>query len=311
MYRLNAVDQATLVIEPHEAGARLDRVLAQRFPDRSRQSLQRLVTAGAILLNDEETRKRTTVQAGDIVAIHWPDQDARPLEPQPLPLDILFEDEELLAVNKQPGLAVHPGAGRPDCTLVNALLAHHPAIQRCGDPMRPGIVHRLDMDTSGVMVVAKTEKARLALIHTFSERRTTKEYLALTHGAPSSDPIETLIGRHPKNRKKMAVVERNGRPALSYPLTIAQAEGTALVRIRIETGRTHQIRVHLSHTGNPIVGDAVYGKRQDDAPRQMLHAWRLALPHPKHGDTLELSTPPPDDFITTASKLGISVDLPD
>ena len=296
----------TLTITLDEADQRLDRVLAERFPDRSRASLQKLVGAGQVLLNEATVSKRSAVAAGDVVQLTWPETVEGRIVPEHLPLDVVFEDDAVLALNKPPGLVVHPGAGRDDGTLVHRLVAYCPAIAQCGDPMRPGIVHRLGLDTSGIMVVAKTEQARLNLIRSFSERCAEKAYLAILGGKAVDQTVSTLIGRHRVNRKKMAVVERGGRPAVSHLEVLEVTRPASLVRVRIETGRTHQIRVHCKHIGHPVVGDTLYGRPEPAAPRQMLHALRLIIPHPLSGTPLRLRAPLPDDLLGVCDTLELS-----
>ena len=222
-----------------------------------------------------------------------------------IPLDVIYEDEHVLALNKPPGLVVHPAPGHLTGTLVNALLAHCPELGGIGGVSRPGIVHRLDQDTSGVMVVAKTQRAMDVLSKEFSSHANiVKTYLALVHGTPvpAEGRIENLIGRSPFDRKKMAIVDRNGKVAVTNYRVAASARAVSRVECVIETGRTHQIRVHMASLGTPVVGDAVYGRprldRQLDPPpaRQLLHAWRLALKHPVTRDPMVFEAPLPEDF---------------
>ncbi len=233
-------------------------------------------------------------------------------EPEDIPLDVVFEDDDLVVVNKPPGLVVHPAPGHFTGTLVNALLHHCPRLSGIGGVARPGIVHRLDQDTSGLIVVAKSQPAMDALVKAFSSHRDIeKTYLAVCHGRPRLDAgrIKNLIGRHPVDRKRMAIVERNGKRAITTwrllpnPRTLNSTNPrTSLLECRIETGRTHQIRVHMASLGCPVIGDAVYGKRAldrqlDPVPaRQMLHAWRLSLWHPVLNRKLDLEAPIPDDM---------------
>jgi 23S rRNA pseudouridine1911/1915/1917 synthase len=304
----------TFHIQAESAGRRLDVFLSQQYPDLSRSHFKRLIEDRQIWLNQQPTKPGYELKAGDSVAVWLPMVTAhQQLVPQAIPLRVLYEDDDLLAVNKAPGMVVHPGAGHADGTLVHALLAHCSKLAIQGSPLRPGIVHRLDQGTSGVLVVAKSELAYLSLIRQFKAHTITKEYLALVYGRVGElqGEITTLLDRHPKDRKKMAVVEVRGREAISRWQVEKRWEELSLLRVRIETGRTHQIRVHLSHLHHPVVGDSVYGggKRRAKAlrtaalqhllataERQMLHAWRLALDHPVTHQRLLFEAPMPQDF---------------
>ncbi len=226
-------------------------------------------------------------------------------EPEDIPLDIVFEDDDIVVVNKPPGMVVHPAPGHFSGTLVNALLYHCPGLAGIGGVARPGIVHRLDQDTSGLVAVAKTQKAMDALARAFADHKSVeKTYLAICRGRPRLDSgrIENFIGRHPVDRKKMAVVEKGGKKAITN-WRVLDAGALTVMECRIETGRTHQIRVHMAQLGCPVIGDAVYGKpsldrKLDPVPaRQMLHAWRLGLLHPVSGKALRLEAPVPDDMV--------------
>ncbi len=280
-------------------GQRLDVFLAAALPELSRSGWKGLILDRRVTVNDSVCKPNYKLRAGDVV--EWAIPEAAPSEPQPeeIPLDILFEDAEALVLSKPPGLVVHPAVGNESGTLLNALLFHDPVFQSLE---RAGIVHRLDKDTSGVMVVAKTEKAMAELKRQFKARETEKEYLALLWGSPPpSGRIETLIGRHSKHRKKMAVLKEGGREAISNFQTLERFAGTSLVQVGIETGRTHQIRVHMAHLGHPVVGDSVYGRaRKNKLPlevqRQMLHAAKLEFTHPNTGKRLSFEAPLFDDM---------------
>ncbi len=292
---------------------RLDRLLLARHPDFSRSRIEGLVKAGFVTVNGETADKAgMKVSEKDEIAVEIPPPVPAVPEPEDIPLDVLFEDESMLVVNKRAGMVVHPAPGHFTGTLVNALLYRCPDLSGIGGVARPGIVHRLDQDTSGLIVVAKSQAAMDALATAFaSHRNIEKTYLAVCHGRPRLDAgrIENLIGRHPVDRKRMAVVERNGKRAVTNwrlvprPASAApSASRTSLVECRIETGRTHQIRVHLASLGSPVIGDRVYGKqaldrRLDPVPaRQMLHAWKLRLWHPVKGVQLAFEAPVPDDM---------------
>lgn len=295
-------------------GFRLDLCLVRFCPDRSRNRIQTLISENHVKVNGTAcTRAKTTVAAGDTIELEnvpdeLPPQEA---EPENIPLQVLYEDDSLLAVNKAPGMVVHPAAGNWTGTLVNALLGRESAEFGEMDPLRPGIVHRLDKDTSGCLVVAKTPQALAEMAGSFAERKTSKTYLAIVHGhlPQKSGEIRTLIGRHPVDRKRRAVVKTGGKEAHSAYKVVREGfiNGipASLVEVRIFTGRTHQIRVHMSHIGHPLAGDAMYGgARKLPAPRQMLHSWKLTLPHPKTGKMLSLEAPLPEDF--TACLAGLT-----
>jgi 23S rRNA pseudouridine1911/1915/1917 synthase len=284
---------------------RLDAYLAAAHPDVSRSRWKQLIEDGHVALNGAPVRKpNTALAAGDELRCTLPDPTPAGLVASDIPLAILYEDADLIVLNKPAGLVVHPAPGHASDTLVNALLHHCSDLQGIGGELRPGIVHRLDKDTSGVLVVAKNEQAVANLVAQFSAHTVEKEYLALVWGAPrkSSGAIELPIGRHPVHRKKMAVVSK-GRPAVTRYETLAAMPLASLLRVCIETGRTHQIRVHLAHLGHPVVGDTTYGRARRglpeglSIPRQMLHARRLKIAHPRDGRPLEFTAPPPADFL--------------
>ena len=292
------------------AGARLDRCVADLHGAWSRSRVRRLVDDGRVLLNREPGKPAAIVAAGDRVEVDEPPLQPLDLAAEDIPLEILHEDEALLVLDKPPGLVIHPAAGNRSGTLVNALLRHCGTLSGIGGVERPGIVHRLDKDTSGLMVVAKTERAHLSLSIAFRRREVEKCYLAVCFGVPAEPAgvIEGAIGRHPTERKRMAVVT-SGRPARTLYRVVERFAGTSLVECRPVTGRTHQIRVHLAHIGHALVGDPTYAGRQwrnledprqraacRDFPRQALHAWRLAFLHPVTGERLEFEATPPADF---------------
>jgi 23S rRNA pseudouridine1911/1915/1917 synthase len=291
-----------------EDARRLDAWLHARFPERSRSSLQRLVAEGQVLLNGRPAASGARVRAGDRIEVRFPPPRPAGLVPEERPLEVLHEDEDLLVLNKAPGIVVHPGAGHDSGTLVHALLHHcRGQLSGIGGEARPGIVHRLDKDTSGCLLVAKTDPAHRALAAALKAREIGKTYLALVRGDPrhASGRIETAIGRHPVMRKRMAV-RADGREARTDWKVLAKGKGGALVECRIHTGRTHQIRVHLSSIGHPVIGDSLYGRAAKVAgARQMLHAWRLAFRHPKSGEELRVEAPVPEDFLRGMTGLGI------
>ena len=286
-------------------GERLDAFLAGRLPELSRTRIQVLIRDQFIHVNGQPAKPRDAVKLGDLITIAVP--EAVPLDAmaQDIPLDILYEDDELLVLNKAPGMVVHPAPGNPDGTLVNALLHHcQGKLSGIGGVERPGIVHRLDKDTSGCLVVAKSDAAHQSLVGQFAGRTMAKIYLAVSQGIPrpAKDTVFTHIGRHPVNRQKMAVVNPpGGKPSITdyEVLAVDPATLTALVRCDLHTGRTHQIRVHLHHRGAPLVGDPIYGKPSPAATlsgRLMLHAWQLTFEHPLTHERLHFEAPIPREF---------------
>ena len=284
---------------------RLDAYLAAAHPAISRSRWKQLIEAGHVLLNGVAVRKsNTALSSGSELRCDLPEPEPVGLVATDIPLAILYEDADLVVLNKPAGLVVHPAPGHAADTLVNALLHHCSDLQGIGGELRPGIVHRLDKDTSGVLVVAKNEAAVAALVAQFSSHFVQKEYLALVWGAPQkpSGTVNLPVGRHPVHRQKMAVTEK-GRAAVTHYETLAAGPLASLLRVRIETGRTHQIRVHLAHLGHPVVGDSTYGRARQGLPaelnvsRQMLHAHVLKIAHPRDGRPLAFTAPPPPDFL--------------
>jgi 23S rRNA pseudouridine1911/1915/1917 synthase len=304
-----------LTIERSLPSERLDTYLRGKFPAVSRGAIQRLIEQGEIRVNGRIVKPTHAPRAGERVQVHWP--EARPAEAQPeaMPLDILYEDETLLVLNKPPGLVVHPAAGHEEHTLVNALL-HHCAgqLSGIGGVARPGIVHRLDKETSGCLVVAKNDETHLALSAQFATRRVEKVYHAILCGELPRDQgeIRAAIARHPSHRKRMAVDDDAGREARTGYRVLERLRGTTLIEAVLHTGRTHQIRVHFQFLGFPLAGDATYGNRQNQrledltgyrAPRLLLHAARLAFVHPRTGKRLSFEAPRPDDFLDALAAL--------
>ncbi len=291
---------------------RLDKLLLSRHPDFSRSRIEGLVKAGFVTVNGAVAAKAgmKVSESDDIVVEIPPPVPAIP-EPEDIPLSVVFEDDDMIVVDKPPRMVVHPAPGHFTGTLVNAMLAHCPKLSGIGGVARPGIVHRLDQDTSGLIVVAKTQAAMDSLARAFaSHKNVEKTYLAIVHGRPrlESGRIENMIGRHPVDRKRMAILDKGGKLAITnwrvlHPSTTPPLHpSTSIIECRIETGRTHQIRVHMASLGCPVVGDRTYGKGALDRrldpvpPRQMLHAWRLRLWHPVNGVEMTFEAPPPPDM---------------
>lgn len=291
--------------------ARLDKILLDRNPDFSRSRIEGLIKGGFVKVNSVVAEKAgMKVAETDVIEMEIPPPVPATPEPEDIPLDVVYEDSDMLVVNKAPGMVVHPAPGHFTGTLVNALLYHCPDLSGIGGVARPGIVHRLDQDTSGLIVVAKSQKAMENLVKAFaSHKHIEKTYIAVCHGRPRLDSgrIENLIGRHPVDRKRMAIVQRNGKSAitnwkvLSTP-SESREKGYSLIECRIETGRTHQIRVHMASLGTPVIGDKQYGKQALDKrlpvvpARQMLHAWRLSLWHPVESRQMTFTAPIPTDM---------------
>jgi 23S rRNA pseudouridine1911/1915/1917 synthase len=288
-------------------GLRLDQALAAQWPQYSRARIQRWIRAGALTVGGAAARPRDAVFGGEQVQLKADFAPDRPVQPQALPLAILYEDPAIIVINKPAGLTVHPGAGQPDGTLQNALLAHDPALAQVP---RAGIVHRLDKDTSGVLVIARTPQAHTALVAALQQRQVGREYLAVCVGAPTAGGrIEAPIGRHRTARTRMAV-RGDGRRAVTHYRVKERFGAHTLLKIELETGRTHQIRVHLAHVGLPIAGDPVYGGRRQggnaaraDFARQALHARRLTLIHPTTHRRRVFVAPLPEDLRRLIAKL--------
>ena len=278
-------------------GERLDRFLSGYRADLSRSRIQALIGDGSATVDGKAVKPSTKVRRGQVVELRIPEPTPSEIEAQRIPLSIVHEDGDLLVVDKPAGMTVHPAPGHPDGTLVNAVLAHCPDLQGIGGTVRPGIVHRLDKDTSGLMVVAKNDRAHRLLSEQLKAREFTKVYIALTQGsvAPAQAVIDAPIGRSNSNRQRMAVVER-GREAITRYRTLRHYRAHTLVEARLLTGRTHQIRVHFASLGYPLVGDATYGKPDGRLGRHFLHAATLGFRHPGGGDYREFNSALPDEL---------------
>jgi 23S rRNA pseudouridine1911/1915/1917 synthase len=285
-------------VSADRSGIRLDLYVCQSCEGLSRSFVQKLIDDGHVLINGELGKPSRKVKVDDVILVHVPPPEPSPeLVPEDVPLAILYEDRDILVVNKPAGLTVYPAPGHPRHTLMNAILAHCPEISSIESSVRPGVVHRLDKDTSGAMVVARNKAAQLNLISQFRSHRMLKKYLVLVKGCPSPEQgaIEAPIGRHPKDRKRMAVVE-NGRASRTLYKVTRRFNGYSLVEATLQTGRTHQIRVHFSHKRWPVVGDAVYGVEVEWLGRQFVHARTLGFKLPGSGDYLEVRAELPADL---------------
>ena len=288
-----------LVVSANEARLRLDQFLAKQLPEFSRSRVQQLIRDGCIRLNNVTSRPSQIVRGGDTIELTEPPLEKIETLPESIPLEILFEDNDLIVINKPAGLVVHPGAGHREHTLVNALLNHCTTLSGIGGEERPGIVHRLDKETSGALVVAKNDAAHRGLSKQFVERTVEKIYLALVAGKlrKPAGVIEEKIARHPVHRQRMSVTDSRGRAAKTEYHVVRSSDLASLVECRLHSGRTHQIRVHLHHLGHPVLGDKVYAPRiAKDFSRQMLHAWKLGFRHPRTEEWNSFESPLPNDF---------------
>lgn len=295
-------------VKAEESGDRVDALLARSLDGLTRSAVVRLIDDGRVLMHEKPVRKNYRCNAGDMFTVYIPQAQDIALLPQDIPLDIVWEDDELVVVNKARGMVVHPAPGHCDGTLVNALMYY------CGDSLsgiggekRPGIVHRIDKDTSGLIIVAKTDFAHLKLSSQLADRSLSREYEAIVRGRLREDSgtVDAPIGRHPTDRKRMAVTEKNSRPAVTHWEVIARYKGYTHVRCRLETGRTHQIRVHMAHIGHPLLGDHTYGSPSPEKglEGQCLHARRLKFIHPRTNEKILVETELPAYFTDILSRL--------
>ena len=298
-----------ITVKAQESGDRVDALLARSIEGLSRSAAQRLIDDGLVLLSGKSVKKNYKCAEGDEFSVILPEPEDIELTPQNIPLDIVYEDDDVIVVNKPRGMVVHPAPGHYDGTLVNALMYH------CGDSLsgiggekRPGIVHRIDKDTSGLLIVAKNDFSHLALSEQLSDRSLSRVYEAVVKGRLREDSgtINAPVGRHPTDRKRMAVTDKNSRDAVTHWEVIARYNGYTHVRCRLETGRTHQIRVHMAHIGHPLLGDFTYGAPSPEKglEGQCLHARCLKFIHPRTGEPVEIETELPDWFKEVLSKLG-------
>ena len=303
------MDENYICITAEESGERIDALLARTLPSLSRSQVQKLLEQGMVTLNGRELKKNFRCSAGEGYEVLLPEPAELPLIPQNIPLDVVYEDGDLIVINKPRGLVVHPAPGHPDGTLVNALLWH------CGDSLsgiggqrRPGIVHRIDKDTSGLLIVAKNDFAHQGLSAQLADHSLCREYEALVRGnfKQDSGTIDKPIGRHPIDRKRMAVTEKNSKPAVTHWQLLASYRGYSHILCRLETGRTHQIRVHMASIGHPLLGDFTYGAPSPEKglEGQCLHARRLRFVHPRTGEHILLETELPAYFMDVLARLG-------
>lgn len=301
-------DVFTYYVDDDGVGTRVDRFLVDNMEGYTRSSLQRLLDEGNVLVGNSPVAKNYKCKQGDVISVSVPDAKPLDLEAQNIPLDIVYEDHDLLVVNKQKGMVVHPANGNPDGTLVNALMYH------CGDSLsgingiiRPGIVHRIDKDTSGLLIVAKNDAAHVGLAQQIKDHSFTRAYEAVVYGNVKEDEgtVNLPIGRNPKDRKKMAVVKANSKPAVTHYQVLERFGDFTHIRCVLETGRTHQIRVHMAYIGHPVAGDGVYGPRKviTELEGQCLHAKQIGFVHPITNKYLEFDSELPDYFTKFISKI--------
>lgn len=291
------------------AGERIDALLPRLIPELTRSGAQRLLESGGVTVNGANARKNLRVSAGDVISVELPEPECAGLVAQELPLDVVYEDGDIIVVNKARGMVVHPAPGHPDGTLVNALLWHcGESLSGIGGEKRPGIVHRIDKDTSGLIIAAKNDFAHRALSEQLSDHSLARTYEAVVYGRVRDDAgtVDAPIGRCPTDRKRMAVTEKNSRAAVTHYEVVSRYREFTHIRCRLETGRTHQIRVHMEKIGHPLLGDMVYGRKcpAKGLEGQCLHARSLRFTHPRTGKAVELETALPGYFVDVLSRLG-------
>jgi len=295
------------IVTKQQSGTRIDILVAGLDPEITRSMVRKLLDDGQITVNGDVFKPNYRVRDGDRLFVNFPDPEAPEIEAEKIPLDIVYEDSDLLVINKSQGMVVHPAAGNNSGTLVNALLEHCEDLSGINGVIRPGIVHRIDKDTSGLLAVAKNDRAHLSLAHQIKEHTVARRYIALVHGRieEPKGTIDAPIGRDPKNRKKMAVITRNSKPAVTRYLVMERLNGYTLVECALETGRTHQIRVHMAFLGHPVAGDPVYGPRKNPLglKGQALHACLLGFVHPSSKQYLEFKAELPSYFRELLEKL--------
>lgn len=295
-----------LYVSNETAGQRIDKWLSENIEDLSRSSVQKLLKENNILINSQAVSKNYKLRSDDIIDINIPEPELLDVAPQNIPVDIVYEDDDLLVVNKPKGMVVHPAAGNPDGTLVNALLYHCKGrLSSINGVIRPGIVHRIDKNTSGLLIVAKTDKAHTHLAEQIKNHSFTREYMGIVCGRMSDDEgiVDAPIGRHKINRKKMAVTETNSKNAVTHYKVLEVFDKYSLLKFVLETGRTHQIRVHMSYIGHPILGDDVYGKAFKGIDGQCLHAKKIGFVHPSTGEYMEFDSELPEYFEKILTKV--------
>lgn len=307
----NIKETITVQTNENDKGKRIDSFLNEVIEDATRSYIQKIIDGGYVEITGKKTTKSGNKLKGtETIVVNLPEDETLDLIPEDIPLEIIYEDSDIVVINKASNMVVHPAHGNYNGTLVNALLYHIKDLSTINGVIRPGIVHRLDKDTSGVIVVAKHDEAHTTLSDMFKEKTLEKTYVCIAKGIfkDKSGRIETLIGRDPRDRKKMAVVTENGKIAISNYEVLDESKNYSLVKVRIETGRTHQIRVHMKSLNHPILGDATYGNSTDGIARQMLHAYRLKFTHPISKKEMVVTAPIPEDFKRAAKFASLDIE---
>jgi len=299
------------IVAPEEAGVRIDRYLSDQCQDISRSYLQKLLKEQSVLVEEKPVKSNYKVNAGDRISLTLPEIREPEIVPEEIPLDIVYEDKDIILINKPKGMVVHPAAGHYSGTLVNGLMSHcRDELSGINGVMRPGIVHRIDMDTTGVLIVCKNDMAHNSISEQLKEHSITRKYAAIVHGVLKDDKgtINAPIGRHPIDRKKMSINEKNGREAVTHYRVLERFRQFTYIECQLETGRTHQIRVHMASIGHPLLGDSVYGpaKCPFRLTGQTLHAGVLGIIHPRTGEYMEFTAPLPDYFEELLRKLRLT-----
>lgn len=306
----NIKEVITVQANETDKGKRIDKFISEVIDEATRSYIQKIIDSGLVeIQNKKVTKNGNKLKGNEVITIKLPEPENLDLVPEDIPLDIVYEDKDIVVINKGPDMVVHPAYGNYSGTLVNALLHHIKDLSTINGVIRPGIVHRLDKDTSGIIVVAKNNPSHLALAEMFKEKTLEKTYVCIVKGIlkEKEGRIETLIGRDSRDRKKMAVVRENGRIAISNYKVLDESKNHSLVEVKIETGRTHQIRVHMKSLNHPILGDATYGSPSDKAKRQMLHAYSLKFNHPIDNHEMKIMAPLPEDFKVAANSVGLDI----
>ncbi len=291
------------------ADIRIDRYLAESQPDLTRSHIQKILDEGGVLVNGKPVKRSYVVRKGDFIDLTVPEAKETEVLPESIPLDIIYEDDDILVINKPKGMVVHPAAGHDSGTLVNAILDHcHDSLSGINGVMRPGIVHRIDKDTTGVLIVCKNDAAHTAIAEQLRQHSGKRKYYAIVHGVIEEDSgtVDAPVGRHPTNRKKMSVNTKNGKRAVTHYRVLKRYSGYTFIECELETGRTHQIRVHMAYIGHPLLGDRVYGPAKCPYPSlegQTLHAGMLGITHPRTGEWMEFTAPLPDYFVNLLKNL--------
>ena len=298
-----------LILEADETGKRLDAYLAENT-ELTRTRIQQLIKEENIKVNDKKTKSSYKIEMGDTIKVFIPEKKEIDLVPQNISINILYEDNDIAVIDKKAGLVIHPSYGHESGTLVNAIMFHINDLSGINGEIRPGIVHRLDKDTSGLIIIAKNDKAHNKLSEMFKNKEINKTYLAIVKGSLGRDKgsLETQMGRDPKDRKKMSVLKTGGKTAITNYEVLDKNDKFSLVRVNIETGRTHQIRVHMKYLGYPILGDSVYGKESKSVKRQMLHAYKLEFIHPVTGKEMIIKSEIPKDFSEVLERIKLHAD---